>query len=61
MPLNLASPGIVVKEIDLTIGRVIPSSDKIGAIVAPFSKGPVNYPILIETEKDLLDTFGKKK
>ena len=42
MPLNLASPGIVVREIDLTIGRTTPSSDKIGAIVAPFAKGPID-------------------
>lgn len=59
MPLNLASPGIVVKEIDLTTGRVTPSSDKVGAIVAPFAKGPVNYPTLIESENDLLNTFGE--
>ena len=26
MPLNLASPGIVVREVDLTIGRVDPTS-----------------------------------
>ena len=28
MPLNLASPGIVVKEVDLTQGRVDPTSTK---------------------------------
>jgi hypothetical protein len=59
MPLNLASPGIVVKEIDLTLGRVTPSSNKIGALVAPFSKGPVNLPTLVENENDLLTIFGK--
>ena len=59
MPLNLASPGIVVKEIDLTTGRVTPSSDKVGAIVAPFAKGPVNSPTLVESENDLLNTFGE--
>jgi hypothetical protein len=59
MPLNLASPGIVVKEIDLTIGRATPSSDKIGAIVAPFAKGPVDSPTLVENENDLLKTFGQ--
>ena len=31
MPLNLASPGIVVREVDLTIGRVDPVSGSIGA------------------------------
>jgi hypothetical protein len=59
MPLNLASPGIVVREIDLTIGRATPSSDKIGAIVAPFAKGPVDSPTLVENENDLLNNFGE--
>jgi hypothetical protein len=59
MPLNLASPGIVVREIDLTIGRTTPSSDKIGAIVAPFAKGPVDSPTLVENENDLLVNFGE--
>jgi len=59
MPLNLASPGIVVREIDLTTGRTTPSSNKIGAIVAPFAKGPINVPILIENENDLLKNFGE--
>ena len=59
MPLNLASPGIVVKEVDLTIGRVTPSSARIGAIVAPFAKGPVDVPILVENENGLLKNFGQ--
>jgi len=59
MPLNLASPGIVVREIDLTIGRATPSSDKIGAIVAPFAKGPVDSPTLVKNENDLLNNFGE--
>ena len=58
MPLNLASPGIVVREVDLTQGRVDPTSTKAGGLVAPFAKGPVEKPTLIETEADLLDTFG---
>jgi len=59
MPLNLASPGIVVKELDLTIGRATPSSDKVGALVAPFAQGPVNVPTLVENENDLLNKFGQ--
>ena len=59
MPLNLASPGIVVREVDLTIGRVDPVSGSVGAIVAPFAKGPVDLPQLIENEDDLFDTFGR--
>ena len=59
MPLNLASPGIVVREVDLTVGRVDPTSGGIGAIVAPFAQGPVEIPTVIGSEKDLLDVFGK--
>ena len=59
MPLNLASPGIVVREVDLTVGRVDPTSSGIGAIVAPFAQGPVEVPTVIGSEKDLLDVFGK--
>jgi len=58
MPLNLASPGIVVREVDLTQGRVDPTSTKAGGLVAPFARGPVEKPTLIETEADLLETFG---
>jgi len=59
MPLNLASPGIVVREVDLTLGRVDPTSDKVAAVVAPFSQGPVEVPTLVENESDLLANFGK--
>ena len=58
MPLNLASPGIVVKEVDLTIGRVDPTAEGIGAIVGPFAQGPVNEPVLVSNEQELLNTFG---
>jgi len=59
MPLNLASPGIVVKEIDLTLGRVGPSFNITGAIVGAFAKGPVEEPTLVENENDLLQIFGQ--
>ena len=59
MPLNLASPGLVVREVDLTIGRVDTATTKAGAIVAPFQKGPVNEPTTIENEQDLIDNFGE--
>ena len=59
MALNLASPGIVVREVDLTIGRVDATSGFIGALVAPFTKGPVEEAQLIESEEDLLQTFGQ--
>ena len=59
MPLNLASPGIVVREVDLTVGRVDPTSSSVGAIVAPFAQGPVDSPTIVGSEKNLLDTFGQ--
>jgi hypothetical protein len=59
MALNLASPGLIVREVDLTVGRVDPTSDKIGGLVAPFAIGPVDLPILVENEQDLLKNFGE--
>jgi len=59
MPVNLASPGVLVREVDLTLGQVQTSSDKTGAIVAPFARGPVDEPVLIASENELLDVFGQ--
>ena len=59
MPINLASPGIVVKEVDLTVGRVDPTSGSVGGLVGPFAQGPVELPTVIANENDLLNTFGK--
>ena len=59
MPLNLASPGILIREVDLTQGRVDPTSDKIGGLVGPFAKGPVGTVTRINTENDLVNTFGQ--
>ena len=59
MPLNLASPGIVVREVDLTLGRIDPTSDKTGALVGPFARGPVELPTVVANEAELLDNFGQ--
>ena len=59
MALNLVSPGIQTREIDLTIGSIDNVSDQVGAFVGPFQKGPLNQPILVETEQDLLSIFGE--
>jgi hypothetical protein len=53
------SPGVLVREVDLTVGRAENVLDNIGAIAGPFSLGPVNEPITIETQQQFLDTFGK--
>ena len=59
MSLNLVSPGVNIREVDLTIGGITASNEQVGAIAGPFSKGPVNVPILIQNENDLVQTFGK--
>jgi hypothetical protein len=53
------SPGVLVREVDLTVGRAENVLDNIGAIAGPFAIGPVDEPIDISTEQDLISTFGK--
>ena len=53
------SPGVLVREVDLTVGRADNVLDNIGVIAGPFPIGPVDYPIDIATEQDLINTFGK--
>lgn len=61
MAVNLVSPGVKIREVDLTIGRIEQSNDQIGAYAAPFAKGPVDLPVLIQSEQQLLEVFGKPK
>jgi hypothetical protein len=61
MAVNLVSPGVNVREVDLTLGRIDSRIQNVGAIAGPFEKGPVNDPILIDTERQLLEIFGKPK
>ena len=53
------SPGVLIREVDLTVGRADNVLDNIGAIAGPFRIGPVNEAIDITTEQELIDTFGK--
>ena len=55
------SPGVLTREVDLTVGRADNVLDNIGAIAGPFSIGPVNDPIDITSEQDLINVFGKPK
>ena len=59
MALRLASPGISVREVDLTRGGVDFTLNVVGGIAAPFKKGPCNEITRINNEKDLVDTFGE--
>lgn len=59
MAVQLLSPGVLVREVDLTVGRAENVLDNIGAIAGPFTQGPVDEPIIIETEQELIKKFGK--
>ena len=53
------SPGIITREVDLTVGRVDNVLDNVGAIAGPFAIGPVEQATTINTEQELINTFGK--
>ena len=54
----LVSPGVNVREIDLT--NVVPAvATSIGAIAGAFEKGPVSAVTTITSEEQLVQTFGK--
>jgi len=53
------SPGVLVREVDLTVGRADNVLDNIGAIAGPFSQGPVEEIVNITTEQELINVFGK--
>jgi len=53
------SPGYIIREVDQTVGRVDNIVDNIGAIVGPFSIGPVEEAVNVRTEQDLINVFGK--
>ena len=58
MALRLSSPGISVREVDLTRGGVNASINVAAGIAGPFKKGPVNEVCRINNEKELVDKFG---
>ena len=52
------SPGVEVKEVDLT--NIVPAvSTTIGAVCGPVEKGPVSEITSISSEKQLVEVFGK--
>ena len=51
------SPGVLVREIDLT--NIVPAvSTSIGAMAGQFNKGPVGEVTAISTEQELVSNFG---
>ena len=59
MAVNLVSPEVNIREVDLTVGATLTGSSQVGAFCGPFQKGPVNTPVSIRTEQELLNIFGK--
>jgi hypothetical protein len=59
MALSLASPGIKVREVDLTRGGISNTTSLSAGIAAPFAKGPVNQIVTITSENELVSIFGK--
>lgn len=59
MALSLASPGVKIREVDLTRGGVTNTTSLSAGIAAPFSKGPVNQVVTIANENELVTVFGK--
>ena len=53
------SPGVLIREVDLTVGRADNVLDNIGAIAGPFRIGPVDDPIEVTNETDFISAFGK--
>ena len=53
------SPGIVLRERDLTNSTIVTTQSNVAAFVGSFSKGPVGVVTPISTERELVDTFGK--
>jgi hypothetical protein len=52
------SPGIVLRERDLTTQTIVTTQANTAAFVGSFAKGPVGVITNIATERELLDTFG---
>ena len=59
MATQQISPGVITREVDLTVGRVDNVVANTGAIAGPFKIGPVSEVIDIQNEVDLTESFGK--
>ena len=53
------SPGIVLRERDLTNAVAVPAQANTAAFVGSFEKGPVGVITTISSESELISTFGK--
>ena len=56
---QLRSPGVVIKEKDLTNGRASIASANVAAFVGPFPKGELGSPVLIDS-RGLGDVYKRQ-
>ena len=56
---SLISPGIVIKERDLSNAVVVNAQSIVGGFASTFQRGPVGEIVTIGSQKDFLDIFGK--
>jgi hypothetical protein len=56
--MAFASPGVSIKEVDLT-PTINVSDQNVGAVVIAAETGPVDTVTFVSSEKELIDTFGK--
>ncbi len=52
------SPGIILKERDITTATIVGAQALTAAFAAPFAKGPVDLITPINSQREFLDTFG---
>ena len=52
------SPGVIIKERDISNAVVVGTSALRGAISSTFSKGPVGSIVNVSSERELIETFG---
>jgi len=55
----LRSPGVVVREKDLTNGRADIANSNVAGFAAPFQKGNIATPTIINSETQLVEYFGE--
>jgi hypothetical protein len=55
----LRSPGVVVRELDLTNGRADIANNNIAGFAAPFTKGEIGEPQTVTSEADLIRFYGE--
>jgi phage tail sheath protein FI len=58
MPQKMSTPGIYLKEVDQS-NIITAGSTSVGGTVIRSTKGPINRPYLVQSDKDIIDTFGQ--